>query len=103
MYSVQLWLAEYWPHILFVISGVASTAAAVHAAMTKQDVRAAIGWVAVVIFSPLLGAAFYLVAGINRVRTCAQTVRNRFIIEINNAIRSIAIKCANLMPCKSND
>ena len=68
MYSVQLWLAEYWPHILFVISGVASTAAAVHAAMTKQDVRAAIGWVAVVIFSPLLGAAFYLVAGINRVR-----------------------------------
>lgn len=68
MYSVQLWLAEYWPHILFVISGLASTAAAVHAAMTKQDVRAAIGWVAVVIFSPLLGAAFYLVAGINRVR-----------------------------------
>jgi cardiolipin synthase len=68
MHSAQQVLAEYWPHILFVISGAASAAAAIHAAMTKQDVRAAIGWVAVVLFSPLLGAAFYLVAGINRIR-----------------------------------
>ena len=68
MHSVQQVLAEYWPFILFLISGAASAAAAIHAAMTKQDVRAAIGWVAVVLFSPLLGAAFYLVAGINRVR-----------------------------------
>jgi cardiolipin synthase len=68
VHSAHQVLAEYWPHILFVISGVASAVAAVHAAMTKQDVRAAIGWVAVVLFSPLLGAAFYLVAGINRIR-----------------------------------
>lgn len=68
MRSAHQVLTEYWPHILFVISGVASAAAAIHAAMTKQDVRAAIGWVAVVLFSPLLGAALYLVAGINRIR-----------------------------------
>jgi cardiolipin synthase len=68
VHSAQQLLVEYWPYILFVISGMASAAAAIHAAMTKQDVRAAIGWVAVVLFSPLLGAAFYLVAGINRVR-----------------------------------
>ncbi len=68
MHSAHQVLTEYWPHILFVISGVASAAAAIHAAMTKQDVRAAIGWVAVVLFSPLLGAALYLVAGINRIR-----------------------------------
>lgn len=39
-----------------------------HAAMTKHDVRAAIGWVGVIMMSPLLGPLFYLVAGINRIR-----------------------------------
>ena len=59
---------EHWPQIVLVLSVVASVATAIHAAMTKQDVRSAIGWVAVVILSPLLGATFYLFAGINRIR-----------------------------------
>ena len=42
--------------------------AAVHAAMTKNDVRAAISWVGVIILSPILGPFIYLIAGINRVR-----------------------------------
>ena len=62
-----LWI-NYWPHLFFVVSFVASAAAAIHAAMTKHDVRAAIGWVGIVLFSPLFGAVFYLVAGINRIR-----------------------------------
>jgi cardiolipin synthase len=37
-------LIEYWPHLLLVISIVASSLASVHAAMTKKDVRAAIAW-----------------------------------------------------------
>ncbi len=61
-------LIDYWPHLAFAISIVAGTGAAVHAAMTKQDVRAAIGWVGVALFSPLFGALFYFVAGINRIR-----------------------------------
>jgi len=60
-------LFHYWPHIIFVISGVASTVAAVHAAMTKKDVRAATGWVAFILFSPLFGALIYAIAGINRI------------------------------------
>ena len=59
---------EYWPHIVLAISIVASAVAAVHAAMTKTDVRAAIGWVGVILFSPLFGPFLYLVAGINRIR-----------------------------------
>jgi cardiolipin synthase len=61
-------LIEYWPHLLLVISIVASSVASVHAAMTKKDVRAAIAWVGVILFSPILGAFLYLVAGINRIR-----------------------------------
>jgi len=61
-------LEAYWPHIIFAISVIAGAGAAVHAAMTKQDVRAAIGWVSLTLFSPLFGAAAYFVAGVNRVR-----------------------------------
>ncbi len=61
-------VSHYWPHIVFAISIAASAAAAIHAAMTKHDVRAAIGWVGVVIFSPLLGPLLYFVVGINRIR-----------------------------------
>lgn len=68
MARLQEILLEYWPHLLLVISIVASAVASVHAAMTKQDVRAAIAWVGVIIFSPIFGAFLYLVAGINRIR-----------------------------------
>lgn len=61
-------IEQYWPYIVFAISVIGGTVAAVHAAMTKHDVRAAIGWVGITIFSPLFGALFYLIAGINRVR-----------------------------------
>jgi len=66
--DLHLFFAAYWPHLAVVLSFAAGAAAAIHAAMTKRDVRAAIGWVALALFSPLLGALFYLVAGINRVR-----------------------------------
>lgn len=68
-------LAEYWPHLAFVVSTIAGLAAAVHAAMTKDEVRAATAWVAVVLLSPFFGAFFYLIAGINRVRR--QAVQRR--------------------------
>jgi cardiolipin synthase len=61
-------LVTYWPHLLFTVSLLLGAGAAIHAAMTKQDVRAAIGWVGVVLMSPLFGALFYFVAGVNRVR-----------------------------------
>ncbi|MFW8566419.1 phospholipase D-like domain-containing protein [Orrella sp. 11846] len=64
----HLFLQNYWPHVVLIVTLTASVAAAIHAAMTKDDVRAAIGWVAIVIFSPLLGAIFYFFAGINRIR-----------------------------------
>lgn len=59
---------EYWPHLLAAGSLALTAVAASHAAMTKDEVRAAIGWVGVIILSPILGAAIYGVAGINRIR-----------------------------------
>lgn len=68
MASLQSVFLEYWPHLAFVLSLAVGGTAAVHAAMTKNDVRAAIGWVGVILMSPLLGPLVYLIAGINRIR-----------------------------------
>lgn len=80
MQDLKALLANYWPHIFFVVSLAASTAAAIHAAMTKHDVRAAIGWVGIVIFSPLFGALFYLVAGINRMRPTRRSLKREGVM-----------------------
>ena len=59
-------LQTYWPHILFALGLLMGIPAAIHAAMTKDDVRAAIGWVGVILLSPVLGAIIYAIAGVNR-------------------------------------
>lgn len=61
-------LVTYWPHILAVLSVLLGVPAAIHATMTKEEVRSALGWVGIIILSPILGALIYAVAGINRIR-----------------------------------
>lgn len=65
---VYHFLIEYWPHIALILSLIISIPTAIHAAMNKQEVRAAIGWVGVIILSPFAGSILYFIAGINRVR-----------------------------------
>lgn len=71
-------LSSYWPHIVFVLSVVMGATAAVHVAMTKEEVRSAVGWVGVILLSPIIGALLYLIAGINRIRR--SVVYNRRIL-----------------------
>ncbi|MCZ8544510.1 phosphatidylserine/phosphatidylglycerophosphate/cardiolipin synthase family protein [Mesorhizobium qingshengii] len=61
-------LATHWPRFLAIISVVMATVGIIHAVMTKEDVRAATGWVGVMVLSPILGVLIYAVAGINRIR-----------------------------------
>lgn len=68
-------ISDYWPHLLVVLSIVLGTPAAIHAAMTKEEVRAAIGWVGVILLSPIIGAVIYYALGINRVRRKTLTRR----------------------------
>lgn len=62
------WFHDAWPHLVLAASLLIGVCAAVHATMNKRDVRGAIGWVGVVMLSPILGALLYVVAGVNRVR-----------------------------------
>lgn len=91
MTELKAGFLEYWPHILLVLTIVSTAAAAVHAAMTKKDVRAAIGWVAVILFSPLLGALFYLVAGINRIRKSRVVARRATTLYAQEVIDKVLI------------
>ncbi len=61
-------LSAYWPHVLAVLSVLMGVPAAIHATMTKREVRSAVGWVGVILLSPIVGALLYAVAGINRMR-----------------------------------
>ena len=43
--------------------------ASAHVVLYKRDVRAAIGWVGLIWFSPFVGAVLYHFFGINRLRS----------------------------------
>lgn len=68
-------ISAYWPHVLAAISIATGAVAIAHAAMTKEDVRSATGWVGVILLSPILGAFVYLIAGVNRIRHTALASR----------------------------
>lgn len=61
-------LSDYWPHILAVLSVLLAVPAIVHVVMNKEEVRSAIGWVGVILLSPVIGALIYAIGGINRIR-----------------------------------
>jgi cardiolipin synthase A/B len=95
---MNAFLIEYWPHLAFVASTLAGLAAAVHAAMTKDEVRAATGWVAVVLLSPFFGAFIYLIAGVNRVRRQAVKRRRRSRSRAHEEELNIALEDAIAFP-----
>jgi cardiolipin synthase len=79
----------YWAETLAVFSVVFGTVAATHAAMTKREVRSALGWVGIIILSPLVGAMIYAVAGINRIRRA--TLISRRALELDEIWRSLSL------------
>jgi cardiolipin synthase len=92
MGAVAEFLQLYWPHLVAAFSLSVGIAAAVHAAMNKNDVRAAIAWVGVILMSPLFGPFLYLVAGINRIRHDQMSVqRSRMIKDYVNHARAPSV------------
>jgi cardiolipin synthase len=88
MLAITEFLSAYWPHLVATLSLFVGAFAAIHAAMNKSDVRAAIAWVGVILMSPLLGPFLYLVAGINRIRhDQLSTQRSRLIKDYVNHAR----------------
>ena len=61
-------LKDLWPHIAAVLTIAVSVLASGHAILNKRNVRSSIAWVSLVWLAPVVGAVFYLLLGINRIR-----------------------------------
>ena len=68
-------LLESWKVVASVLSVLVAVLAWSHVVLHKRDVRAALGWVALIGFAPIVGAVAYLVFGVNRIRRRAQALR----------------------------
>ena len=64
-----------WQAAAAAIATLAGFIAAGHALLNKREPRAALGWCAVCLMVPLIGAVLYVLFGINRVKTRARRLR----------------------------
>ncbi len=72
-----LWVEILTP-LALLASPLLSLAASIHILLTKEDVRAAIGWIGMVWLVPFAGVALYFLLGINRVaRRARRRARSR--------------------------
>ncbi|UCA45077.1 MULTISPECIES: cardiolipin synthase [unclassified Pseudochrobactrum] len=72
----------YWPHIVLGFSLIIGAIAAIHATMTKEEVRSALGWVGVIMLSPIIGAVVYAIAGVNRIRRTSLSMQRAGMTDI---------------------
>jgi cardiolipin synthase len=68
-------LHDAWAAIAAGLTLALSLVASAHVVLHKRDVRAALGWVALVWLAPVAGAVAYFVLGVNRIRRRAQALR----------------------------
>ena len=61
--------------LLLIFDLCISIAVTIHVLFNKRNVPAAIGWIALSWFSPMIGAVLYFAFGINRIERRARTLR----------------------------
>ncbi len=73
----QFWihLGAAWQWFLVLLEIAALTLGLAHVILKQRDSRAAAFWAVIIIFVPLLGAAFYTIFGINRMRRTGKKYR----------------------------
>jgi len=60
--------ATIWAAALTVVHFLVMGLASAHVVLTKRDNRAAIGWVGIILLTPFIGAALYVMFGVNRIQ-----------------------------------
>lgn len=66
-----------WTGLILVLEVALTLTVALHVVLNKRDPRAALAWIAIVGFIPLLGAFLYYLVGINRITRRARRLRRR--------------------------
>jgi cardiolipin synthase len=70
-------LSHVGGHVIAEAHLVLAIAVTLHVLLRKRDIGGSIGWIGIAWLAPLLGSAFYLVFGINRVTRRAHRLRAR--------------------------
>ena len=68
-------LGIYWPHISGALVLLADVAAGAHAILSRREVRSSLGWLALILMVPLVGAVLYALFGVNRIQRRAVMLR----------------------------
>lgn len=90
----DFWLRPaFWYGLSGLLMTLVSLALAAHAVITKRDPLSAAMWLALLLLVPVLGALFYLMLGINRVR---RRGRNLNIPDVTDARQLVRISGAFL-------
>src|SRR5699024_9759836 len=74
MYDYQGWLVG-------AVHVVLATATAGHALLYKRQPQAALGWIAVCVFFPIVGPLLYVLFGVNRVHIAARELNRRSVVD----------------------
>lgn len=69
------YLAHIWHVLVAIFTIFLSVVTSGHAILHKRDTRAAVMWVALVWFAPLIGPVLYVIFGVNRLRRHASELR----------------------------
>jgi cardiolipin synthase A/B len=92
-------LLEFWPLVLSAVTIAAAISASIHALLYKRNAQAAVLWVSLIWFAPLVGPVLYLLLGINRIRRRASIMfRDRERIRIGNEPGTPAAEVAEALP-----
>ncbi len=62
----------HWGPFLAALDVIVATLAVAHVVLNKRDVRAAIGWCGIILLTPFLGTALYVLFGVNRLERKAR-------------------------------
>lgn len=71
--------------LVAIVHGIIAPTTALHALLNKRDPSAALGWIAVCLFFPLVGPFLYILFGINRVRNAAKELSRRSPVTLGAA------------------
>ncbi len=75
------YLERLWPHMAAALVLAIDAWAAAHAILYKRDPRSATTWIGLILLFPIVGAALYLLLGINRIQRRAVLLRTRAGLE----------------------
>src|SRR5262245_16261970 len=65
---------QVWPIFATALDIAISLTAATHVVLYKRNTRAAIGWVGIIWFAPIIGSLLYVCFGVNRIQRRAQSI-----------------------------